>query len=105
MNNIKENPDLVKDRLSALTYFEPNTGCWLFAGCWDKDGYGKTKFMGRAVRVHQVSFNLFHGRLRRGKEIDHTCNCRACWNPAHLEAVTRSVNCLRIFSRRRRLAA
>lgn len=105
MTNITEGDALVKDRLSAHTYFEPNTGCWIWMGTWDKDGYGKVHFRGQTIRVHQASFALFQGRLRRGREIDHTCNIRACWNPAHLEDVSRACNCRRIFSRRKAAAA
>ena len=90
MNNINESDAAVKARMEAHTYFEPTTGCWIWMGTWDKDGYGK---------VH------FRGRLRRGRELDHTCNVRSCWNPAHLEDVSRACNCRRIFSRRKAMAA
>jgi hypothetical protein len=88
-------------RLESHTYFEPNTGCWIFSGCWGKDGYGKISFNGKSIRVHQAAYAIFHGRLRRGHEVDHSCCCRACWNPAHLQGVTRCTNMHRVFSRRR----
>ena len=97
-------PDLVT-RLEAKTAYEPNTGCWIFFGCWDKDGYGKISVNDKIVRVHQAAFAALVGRLRRGQEIDHKCTNRACWNPAHLEAVSRACNCRRIYSRRRAVAA
>ena len=92
------------DRLQAMTYHEPNTGCWIFSGRWDKDGYGMIHFQGRTIRVHQAAWAIFHGRLARSREIDHTCNVRSCWNPAHLQAVTHCTNMRLIFSRRRAAA-
>ena len=88
-------------RLEAHVHFEPNSGCWIFGGRWDKDGYGMFHLNGRTIRAHQAAFALYHGRLRKGREIDHTCNNRACCNPQHLEAVSRAVNCRRIFIRRK----
>ena len=105
MNNINESDAAVKARMEAHTYFEPTTGCWIWTGTWDKDGYGKVHYQVRTIRVHQASFSLFRGRLRRGKEIDHTCNIRACWNPDHLEDVSRARNCRRIYSRRKAMVA
>lgn len=92
------------ERLQSHVAFEPNTGCWIFAGRWDKDGYGMFHFNGRTIRAHQAAFAIFHGRLPRGREIDHTCNNRACCNPDHLQAVSRACNCRRIWSRRKRAA-
>ena len=91
------NPD--RERLEAHIAFEPNTGCWIWAGTWDKDGYGKFHLGGKTIRAHQAAFKLYRGRLRKGQEIDHTCNNRACCNPDHLQAVSRACNCRRIFSR------
>lgn len=92
------------ERLQALVAFEPNTGCWIFSGRWDKDGYGMFHFNGRTIRAHQAAFAIFQGRLARGREIDHTCTVRACCNPAHLQAVSRGCNVRRIWSRRKAVA-
>ncbi len=83
------------ERLMARVAFEPNTGCWIFSGRWDKDGYGMFHLDGRTI---------FRGRLPRAREIDHTCSVRACCNPDHLEAVSRCTNMHRVFSRRRKTA-
>ena len=94
-----------KERLQAKLHFEPNTGCWIFGGRWDKDGYGMFHFDGKTIRAHQAAWAIFRGRLPRSREIDHTCNVRACCNPDHLEAVTRCTNMHRLFRRRRTLLA
>jgi hypothetical protein len=50
------------------------------------DGKSKT------LLVHRVAYMLMVGPIPSGLEIDHLCNVHTCWNPQHLEAVTRGVN-------------
>lgn len=83
----------ILERLWALSCPEPNSGCWLFAGSdWSDNGYGRIRWRGRRWRVHRLAFHLLKGRLRRGKEILHRCDTRACWNPDHLQQGTTAAN-------------
>lgn len=43
-------------------------------------------------KAHVVAYELWFGPVPAGLELDHLCRNVACCNPAHLEAVTRSVN-------------
>lgn len=43
-------------------------------------------------KAHIVAYELWFGPVPSPLELDHLCRNRACCNPAHLEAVTRSVN-------------
>ena len=73
-------------------------GCWEWTGRRDRDGYGRMQIGGRAGRdrpVHIVAYELFHGPIPSGLQIDHTCRNRACFCPEHIEAVTPVVNCRR----------
>lgn len=57
---------------------------------------------GRVVALERrpIRERLF-GPVPAPLEIDHLCRNPACCNPAHLEAVTRSVNALRGHAARR----
>ncbi|MFJ2662519.1 HNH endonuclease signature motif containing protein [Arthrobacter koreensis] len=46
-------------------------------------------------RVHRVAYELFSGPIPNGLVLDHLCRNRGCFNPNHLEPVTRAVNNLR----------
>lgn len=85
--------DFVWDRIMP----EPNTGCWLWVGHINQDGYGRGPQVagGRLVMAHRMTFETQHGEISEGLELDHLCKVRSCCNPDHLEAVTHEENVLR----------
>lgn len=42
--------------------------------------------------VHRVAYEVYIGPVPDGLEVDHLCRNRACYNPAHLEPVSRLEN-------------
>ncbi len=75
---------------------EPNSGCWLWIGATSNKGYGYfTIRRPHSVRVHRMTYEVIHGQIVSGLDIDHLCRTRCCCNPMHMEAVTRQVNLLR----------
>ncbi len=44
------------------------------------------------IKAHRKSYGFFIGLVPEGLELDHLCRNRACYNPAHLEPVTRQEN-------------
>lgn len=53
------------------------------------------------IYAHRFSYELAHGPLPEGAEVDHICNVRHCVNPAHLEAVSHRENLDRAVARRK----
>lgn len=70
--------------------------CWLWTGALRGGGYPGVRWQGRLVGAHHVVYELIHGALPDGLELDHLCRVRRCVRPDHLEAVTRSENHRRI---------
>lgn len=71
------------------------TGCWEWQRGIGPDGYGHAKRNGVQGGAHRYYYEQAKGPIPDGLEIDHLCRNRACVNPDHLEAVTRSVNASR----------
>lgn len=83
------------DRFWSKCIPEPMSGCWLWLGHYSSSGYGRFRFRGKDGPSHRATYVTARGAIPKGLEIDHLCRQKACCNPAHLEAVTRSVNTLR----------
>ena len=95
--NVSDLPPDVAERITV----DPVTGCWLWRGATDKDGYGKC----RGQLAHRLVYTLLAGPIPAGWELDHLCHtrdraCRGgaadphrrCVCPADLEAVTGAEN-------------
>ena len=101
-------PEDLPARLADKIKIDGN-GCWIWTGSVHRTGYGqgthKVAFDpyykngrqkgGRQTAVHRVVYERLVGPIPDGLQIDHLCEVRSCCNPAHLEAVTQSVNMLR----------
>jgi hypothetical protein len=55
-------------------------------------GYGRMSLNGQTIAVHLVAFTHYYGYIPSKKQVDHLCNQRCCWNPAHLDLVTHLQN-------------
>lgn len=85
-----------EEREYEFCFPEPNTGCWLWAGALDKDGYGLMRVTKNGtLRSHRVFYQHYIGPIADGLVIDHLCRVRCCVNPSHLEPVTSIENLLR----------
>jgi HNH endonuclease len=89
----------IRERILNNISPEPNSGCWLWLGTCNRDGYSRltigdqTKKSGiRHASGHRISYEAFVGPIPTGLDIDHLCRVRCCVNPAHLEPVTTKVN-------------
>lgn len=67
---------------------DPVSGCWVWTGPVNNNGYGK---VGNTY-VHRLSYAVAKGPIPAETEIDHLCRNRRCFNPEHLDAVTHTEN-------------
>jgi len=110
----------VRFRLFSQILIDPS-GCLLWIGKINRDGYGGIMVNGRHLRVHRVMYKMFVGLIPDGMELDHLCHTRdmgcqggktclhrRCASRAHLEPVTTRENILRgkrRYMERKRTAA
>lgn len=78
------------------SYVQVKEGCWGWSGATDSAGYASIgeSMDGRwtALKAHRVLYELRHGAIPDGMEIDHECRTRSCTNPDHLRLVTQKQN-------------
>jgi hypothetical protein len=80
-------------------------GCWIWLREIGKDGYGRVRYKQKKHQSHRIMWMLFHNKTPEDLEqlkkdklvIGHMCPVdgppnKACCNPAHLSARTRSQN-------------
>ena len=60
------------------------SGCWLWLGPRDGDGYGRFWINGRKTSAHRLAWTLAHGEIADGLHVLHRCDRPACVNPDHL---------------------
>lgn len=100
-------------RIVALSILRPCTvagltgDCYVFTGPRDSKGYGRISERRPGVwypvveRTHRVAWRMIRGPIPEGLTLDHLCYCEPCWNPDHLEPVTRSENTRRAIFRQK----
>lgn len=72
-------------------------GCWEWIGTISDSGYGDIRIRVdfgkyKLIKVHRLAYELTKGEIPYKYEIDHLCKNRLCFNPDHLEAVTKYEN-------------
>jgi hypothetical protein len=72
------------------------SGCLLYTGALDKDGYPRISYRGHMRLGSHLVFELASGVIPEGYQVDHICHTRRCIEPTHLRLLTRRQNVIYI---------
>jgi hypothetical protein len=78
------------ERLEHNSIPEPNSGCLLWLGRVNDDGYGLFGRPGR--RAHRVAWEAHNGPIPDAMDVLHKCDVRSCINDDHLFLGTQADN-------------
>ncbi len=79
-------------RRFVLWLDEDENGCWLWTRGCTTNGYGHGRMDSQHFYAHRLAWELWHGPIPDGLELDHLCRVHRCCNPDHLEPVTHAEN-------------
>jgi hypothetical protein len=70
--------------IEAMSMPEPNSGCWIWLGAFDKKGYGRISRVSYGTgAAHRYSLTSTVGDIGELHALHH-CDNPACVNPGHL---------------------
>jgi hypothetical protein len=92
MSGKKDSRGTIESRLFSRVKVDPETGCHNWTGALSNKKYGSLWKDGRMQKVHRIVWELKHGEVPNGLELDHLCRNTRCCNTSHLEVVSRSEN-------------
>lgn len=82
-----------KKRFETRYVLDGASGCWLWIGRLDRDGYGNFQVDNIQYRAHKISYFIWKGKYNVALKLRHQCTNRHCVNPDHLIPGTDSQNC------------
>lgn len=83
-----------------------SSGCWIWGGSLDKDGYGYITITNEdgtrsTLKIHRLAFTLFVGVIPVGLNVLHSCDVRNCCAPEHLFLGSQQDNMRDMFAKGR----
>lgn len=85
-------PTALPERIASKISTDAESGCWVWGGALDANGYGQLHWNGSTRGAHRIVYFLLVEELPRSKQLDHRCFNHACVNPEHLRPVTNKQN-------------
>jgi hypothetical protein len=84
------------DNIMSNTIRDEESGCLLYTGALDKDGYPRISLQGKKRLGSHIVFELSRGVIPEAHEVDHICHVRRCIEPTHLRALSHQENVIHI---------
>jgi len=91
----------IAQRLAHYTRVDPLSGCHIWRGSTNPQGYGQLSFGGRPGGTHRWAWILRHGPIPKGLYVCHRCDDRRCCNPDHMFLGTHAENMADMKARNR----
>ena len=79
-------------RFNSRVLLDRPQRCWPWLSTTTSRGYGQMFVAGKMVSAHRIAYQLAHGLIPDGLQVDHICHNRRCCNPKHLRLATNAQN-------------
>src|SRR5262245_6177781 len=84
------------ENIFSKTIRDEESGCLLYMGYLDKDGYARISCQGKNRIGSDAVYEMVYGPIPEGYEVDHICHVRHCVEPTHLRLLTHRQNVIHI---------
>jgi len=75
----------LQERFNRLVQVATDSGCWLWQGAINSDGYGNMRDEnGKVESSHRIAWRIFKGQIPPKMSVLHKCDNPPCANPDHL---------------------
>lgn len=74
----------IMNRLLEKVKLDEESGCWMWQGAGDKNGYGCMSVNRRRGKAHRWMYEAVFGEFDKSLFVCHRCDTPACVNPFHL---------------------
>jgi len=92
----------MRERFEQYVMPEPNSGCHLWTGAVNGDGYGTMRVGSNpSAKAHRLAYEIFRGTVPDGMAVCHKCDVPSCVNPDHLFLGTWQVNTIDAVRKKR----